>query len=172
MFLLILDLPEIDGDASGGDTLFCDQVQAYERLSPAFQKFLEGLYAVHSSYDRHENAVEAGGIGYRDPIAVVHPLIRAHPVTGKKCVFVNEVYTRYIVGMKREESDTILRFLFDLTSKGGDMQARVKWEKGMVVAWDNGFTCHSGMTDFDSGHRHIVRIGPRGEQPLSVNESK
>ena len=168
MFLLILDLPEIDGEAAGGDTIFADQVQAYNRLSPALQKFLEGLYAVHSSFERSANALEAGGYVYRQPVAPVHPVVRVHPITGAKAIYVNETYTRHIVGLKKEESDTILRFLYDLTAKSADIQVRVKWERGTVIVWDNGFSSHSGLQDFEGSQRHILRVGPRGEQPISV----
>jgi len=168
MFLIILDLPDIENEYVGGDTIFCDQVQAYERLSPAFQKFLDGLYAVHSVFERSANAIEAGGYVYRDPVAVVHPVVRVHPITGAKAVYVNEVYTRHIVGLKKEESEDILKFLYNHTAKGADMQARIKWEKGMVVVWDNGFSSHSGLTDFEGSQRHIVRVGPMGEQPIPV----
>jgi sulfonate dioxygenase len=168
MFIIILDLPEVDGETTGGDTIFTDQVQAYNRLSPKVQKFLEGLYAVHSFFERSVNAIEAGGYLYREPVAVVHPVVRVHPVTGAKAIFVNETYTRHIVGFTKEESDMILGFLYNLTAKSADMQVRVKWEKGTVIVWDNGFTSHTGMTDFEGTHRHIVRVGPRGEQPIPV----
>jgi sulfonate dioxygenase len=168
-FLFILDLPEVDGTPSGGDTLFLSQVQAYNRLSPEFQRFLEGLTAVHSGFEQAADARAAGGHVRREPVANVHPVVRVHPVTGEKALFVNEQFTRYIVGFKKEESDAILRFLYDHIAKSADIQARVKWERGTVVVWDNRVAVHSALHDFDgSQRRHAVRITPRGEQPIPV----
>jgi sulfonate dioxygenase len=168
-FLFILDLPETEAGYSGGDTLFISQVEAYKRLSPQFQAFLEGLEAVHSGYEQAADARLAGGHVRREPVANVHPVIRVHPVTGEKALFVNEQFTRYIVGLKKEESDAVLRFLYDFIAKSADIQVRVKWEKGTVVVWDNRITAHSALHDFDpTERRHAVRITPRAEKPQAV----
>jgi sulfonate dioxygenase len=99
-------------------------------------------------------------------------VVRVHPVTGAKAIFVNEQFTRHIVGFKKEESDAILRFLYDHIAKSADCQARVKWEKGTVVVWDNRITAHSAVHDFESSQRrHAVRITPRGEKPVAVSRS-
>jgi sulfonate dioxygenase len=170
-FLFILDLPTKDGVVSGGDTLFLSQVEAYERLSPQFQAFLETLSAVHSGYEQANDAQAAGGYVRRAPVSNIHPVVRVHPVTGKKSLFVNEQFTRYIVGFKKEESDAILKFLYDHLAKSADLQARVKWEKGTVVVWDNRVTAHSALHDFEgSQRRHAVRITPRAERPVPVKE--
>jgi sulfonate dioxygenase len=168
-FLYILDLPTVDGVASGGDTLFHSQVQAYNRLSPDFQRFLETLSAVHSGYEQADDARAAGGHVRREPVSNIHPVVRVHPVTGEKALFVNEQFTRYIVGFKKEESDAILKFLYDHIAKSADIQVRVKWEKGTVVVWDNRVTAHSALHDFEpESRRHAVRITPRAEQPIPV----
>jgi sulfonate dioxygenase len=168
-FLFILDLPTKDGIPSGGDTLFLSQVEAYERLSPSFQAFLSTLSAVHSGYEQAADAQSAGGHVRRAPVSNIHPVVRVHPVTGKKSLFVNEQFTRYIVGFKKEESDAILKFLFDHVAKSADLQVRVKWEWGTVVVWDNRVTAHSALHDFEgSERRHAVRITPRAERPIAV----
>lgn len=97
-------------------------------------------------------------------------VVRVHPVTGAKSLFVNEPYTQYIVGLKKEESDAILRFLFDHIARSADIQVRIKWENKTVVVWDNRITAHSALYDFDQAtqRRHVVRITPRGEQPKPV----
>ena len=155
--------------ASGGDTLFLSQVQAYNRLSPDFQRFLETLSAVHSGYEQADDARAAGGHVRREPVSNTHPVVRVHPVTGEKAIFVNEQFTRYIVGFKKEESDAILKFLYDHIAKSADIQVRVKWEKGTVVVWDNRVTTHSALHDFDEKERrHAVRITPRAERPIAV----
>lgn len=168
-----MDLPEADGSIAGGDTLFISQVQAYKRLSPQFQEFLEGLEAVHSGYEQAADARAAGGHVRREPVSNVHPIVRVHPVTGEKALFVNEQFTRYIVGFKKEESDAVLKFLYDHIAKSADVQVRVKWEKGTVVVWDNRITAHSALHDFEATERrHAVRITPRGENPIGVNVKK
>ena len=138
-------------------------------MSPDFQSFLEGLSAVHSGYEQAADARRAGGHVRREPVSNVQPVVRVHPVTGAKALFVNEQFTRYIIGFKKEESDAILRFLYDHIAKSADIQARVKWEKGTVVVWDNRITSHSAIHDFEATERrHAVRVTPRGERPLPV----
>jgi len=89
-----------------------------------------------------------------------------HP---EKALFVNEQFTRYIVGFKKEESDVILKFLYDHIAKSADISVRVKWEVGTVVVWDNRVTVHSALHDFGRDQRrHAVRITPRAEKPIPV----
>lgn len=82
--LYLLDGPEV-----GGDTVFVDQVEAYNRLSPAIKERLHGLKAVHSGFEQAENSRERGGVVRREPVTNEHPLVRTHPVTGEKALFVN-----------------------------------------------------------------------------------
>jgi sulfonate dioxygenase len=79
----------LDGPTTGGDTLFADMAQAYKRLSPEFRKRLHGLRAVHSGIEQVNNSLNKGGIARRDPIMTEHPIVRTHPVTGEKALFVN-----------------------------------------------------------------------------------
>lgn len=130
-FLYSLDVP-----ASGGDTLFLNQAAAYRRLSPAFANRLEGLKAVHSGHEQATAALARGSIVRRDPVQHEHPIVRTHPATGEKALFVNPQFTRYIVGFKKEESDMLLKFLYDHIAYCQDLQCRVKWDKGTVVVWD------------------------------------
>lgn len=83
-FLYILDTPEV-----GGDTAFVDQVEAYNRLSPAIKERLHGLKAVHSGFEQAEFSKKRGGVVRREPVKNEHPLVRTHPVTGEKALFVN-----------------------------------------------------------------------------------
>src|SRR5690606_30323551 len=117
--------------------LFANQAEAYRRLSPEFRKRLHGLQAVHSAVEQADASLNREGIVRRAPVAHVHPIVRKHPVTGEKAIYVNPQFTRYIVGLKKEESDLLLNFLYDHLAKGADFQARVRWEKGTVVVWDN-----------------------------------
>lgn len=165
----ILDQPQ---PGSGGDTLFASQVEAYNRLSPVFQKVLEGLYAVHSAVEQAEESHKRNGPVRREPVQSIHPLVRVHPVTGEKALFVNQGFTRRIVGFKEEESKLLLNFLWDHIAKGADFHARANYEPGTVVVWDNRVTAHTATNDFaDEVRRHAVRLTPQAEVPIAVKDS-
>ena len=156
---------------------------AYRRLSPAFRERLHGLQAVHSGHEQAESALARGSIVRRAPVSSVHPIVRTHPATGEKALFVNSQFTRSIVGYKKEESDALLKFLNDHIALSQDVQVRVKWAPGTVVVWDvciavdfctllantclqNRVTAHSALLDWDTGaRRHLARITPQAEQP-------
>jgi len=155
--------------STGGDTLFSSQVAALRRLSPQFVAFLRTLKAVHSGIEQanYSRSGKRGATVRREPVENVHPIIRRHPVTGEESLFVNKQFTRRIVGLKREESDNILNFLCDHIAKGGDSQARVKWEPNTVVIWDNRILAHSAIVDYGESRerRHGARITPQAERP-------
>ncbi|KAK5131126.1 hypothetical protein LTR08_001274 [Meristemomyces frigidus] len=159
----------LDGPPAGGDTLFANCAEAYRRLSPAFQERLHGLKAVHSGHEQAINARARNSVVRREPISSVHPIVRTHPVTGEKALYVNAQFTRRIVGFKKEESDYLLKFLYDHIALGADLQARVKWEKGTVVVWDNRVTAHTAILDWQDGHRrHLARLTPQAERPYET----
>lgn len=163
-FLYALDVPK-----AGGDTLFVNQVKAYERLSPAFRERLAGLKAVHSGFEQAASAKAKGSIYRREPVSSIHPLVRTHPATGEKALYVNQQFTRYIIGYKQEESDYLLKFLYDHIALSQDLQCRVKWAPGTVVVWDNRVTAHSALIDWENGsRRHIARITPQAERPYET----
>lgn len=130
-----------------------NQVEAYNRLSPAIKERLHGLKAVHSGFEQAEFSRQRGGVVRRDPVKNEHPIVRTHPATGEKALFVNGgckfsilllllgillivIVTRSIVGLKKEESDALLAFLLNHIGRGIDYQARVRWAPGTVVVWD------------------------------------
>ncbi|PYH76682.1 alpha-ketoglutarate-dependent taurine dioxygenase [Aspergillus uvarum CBS 121591] len=159
----------LDGPSTGGDTLFADMAQAYRRLSPEFRKRLHGLKAVHSGIEQVNNSLNKGGIARRDPITSEHPIVRTHPVTGEKALFVNPQFTRYIVGYKKEESEFLLKFLYDHIALSADIQTRVRWRPGTVVVWDNRVAAHSALFDWADGQRrHLARITPQAEAPYET----
>ncbi|KZP32185.1 TauD-domain-containing protein [Athelia psychrophila] len=155
---------------TGGDTLFTSQVSTLQKLSPPFVAFLRTLTAVHSGAEQaaFSRAGRRGGVVRREPVETVHPVVRKHPATGEEALYVNKQFTRRIVGFKREESENILKFLYDHIERAGDLQARVKWEPGTVVLWDNRVTGHSAIVDYhESGERrHGARIAPQAEKPI------
>lgn len=134
-FLYTLDTP-----TAGGDTLFANMAEAYNRLSPAFQERLHGLEAIHSGVEQAESSRFRGGQVRREPVMNAHPIVRTHPATGEKALFVNPQFTRRIVGMKQEESEWLLKFLYDHIALSQDLQCRVKWAPGTVVVWDVSLT--------------------------------
>lgn len=159
----------LDGPTTGGDTAYCNQVEAYKRLSPEFQKRLHGLKAIHSGHEQAENALARGSVVRRDPIASVHPLVRTHPATGEKALFVNPQFTRRIVGFKKEESDFLLKFLYDHIALSQDLHARIKWAPKSVIVWDNRVTAHTAILDWQDGQRrHLARLTPRAERPYET----
>ncbi|KAH8882619.1 TauD-domain-containing protein [Thozetella sp. PMI_491] len=163
-FLYVFDKPE-----TGGDTLFANAVEAYNRLSPLFQERLHGLKATHSGIEQANASIGRGGIKRREPAVHAHPIVRTHPVTGEKALYVNPQFTRDIVGLKKEESDAILKFLYDHLAYGADFHVRVKWEEGTVVVWDNRVTQHSALSDWNTGaRRHLARITPQAEHPFET----
>ncbi|TNY22144.1 alpha-ketoglutarate-dependent sulfonate dioxygenase [Rhodotorula diobovata] len=161
-----------DSPPTGGDTLFISQTEAYKRLSPSFQSYLETLEVEHSGVEQYERAVKLHGADTvkRQPVKHIHPLVRRHPVTGEKALFVNRGFSRRIIGLKQEESDAILGLLYDHLERGHDFSARARWgEKGTVVLWDNRVTAHSALVDWSDGiqgRRHGARITPQAERPF------
>ena len=163
-FLYVLDTPD-----QGGDTLFSNQVEAYNRLSPEFQKRLHGLTAEHSGVEQANNSRARGGIVRREPVKSIHPVVRTHPATGEKALFVNPQFTRRIIGYKQEESEYLLKFLYDHIALGQDFQLRLRWTPRTVVVWDNRVTTHSATLDWNNGRRrHLARITPQAERPFET----
>ncbi|BGP00954.1 putative Alpha-ketoglutarate-dependent sulfonate dioxygenase (putative) [Rhodotorula toruloides] len=158
-----------DSPAAGGDTGYADQRGAYNHLSPNFRAYLETLQAVHSGVEQAEYSRKGnrGGIVKREPVENVHPIVRVHPVTGEKALFVNRQFTRRIVGLKQEESDAILNLLYLHIERGADFQVRLRHRPRTVIAWDNRITAHTAIVDFAKGgaRRHGARITAQAERP-------
>lgn len=162
-FFSVLDGPEL-----GGDTIFADVVEAYRRLSPEFQKRLDGLHVLHTSEDQASNSRGQGGIERRKPVSNIHPLIRVHPATGEKYIYLNRPFSRKIVELKEEESEFLLGFLFKHIESSHDLQLRARWEPNSVVVWDNRVVVHSAIIDWDTPvSRHAFRITPQAERPVA-----
>lgn len=105
----------------------------------------------------------------REPVTSIHPVVRTHPATGEKALYVNPQFTRHIIGYKQEESDNLLNILYDHIALGQDFQVRVKWAPKTVVVWDNRVTAHSATLDWANGQRrHVARITPQAERPVET----
>ncbi|KAF2014049.1 dioxygenase-like protein [Aaosphaeria arxii CBS 175.79] len=167
--LTLVQVPE-----TGGDTGWTSQAAAYDRLSEPLKAFLEGLKAEHSGFPQAENAQRDGHFVRRDPVKSYHPIVRVHPVTKQKVLFVNPGFTKRIVNLKEEESDAILKLLFKHISQSQDIQARVKWDDRTVALWDNRVTAHTAISDYDVGDegeglRQGFRITTLAEVPIGVD---
>jgi taurine dioxygenase len=145
----------------GGDTVYSNATLAYEQLDPLFAAYLETLTAVSSAeatghlMQRYDDPVELARQRAKLPPIVV-PVIRRHPVTGRKQIFVNESYTSYIEGVSRVTSDHLLGILFDVI-KSPDVQARYQWREGALVVWDNRVVQHRGVKDYGGSRRVLYR---------------
>ncbi|KAG3248911.1 hypothetical protein PI124_g6395 [Phytophthora idaei] len=154
---------------TGGDTLWAS---AYDRLTPQFKKFVEGLTAIHSSKHQAESAI-ANGKTLRRPIVEFElPVVRTHPVTGRKALYVNAQFTTRINNLSAAESDSVLRFLLQHIAQGHEFQVRYHWTKEAVAIWDNRATVHYATYDYLPGNRHAVRVTPHGEIAYSEDAEK
>ncbi len=155
----------------GGDTLFASMSAAYEGLSDRMQSMLSGLTAIHDfSYGFKESLAEPGGAErLADMVAanppVEHPVVRTHPVSGKKCLYVNSLFTVRIKGMHERESRSLLQFLYQHVTTP-EFTCRFSWQPDSVAFWDNRITQHKPVNDYFPAHRRMQRITiDDGERP-------
>ncbi|KAF7349006.1 TauD-domain-containing protein [Mycena venus] len=163
----------LDGPKVGGDTVFAATDEAYRRLSPAMQKFLDGIQVKHSSANIINQARLAGSLVRKDPITTVHPLVRIHPITGARCIFINGEFITGAVGLKNAEWKPISEFLLQHLIGSHDIQARVHWSPRTIVMFDNRSTIHTPVIDYvDDSQvpqpRHIFRLAAMAEKPIPV----
>jgi taurine dioxygenase len=155
---------------AGGDTAWTNQVAAYAALSPTLQRFLETLTAVHDGSAQFGALLEAFGEGIWDDERfsklepVSHPVVRTHPETGEKVLFVNPGFTSHINELEPEESEHLLAFLYAHSARP-EFTVRYHWTAGDLGFWDNRATQHSVVGDF-SGPRVIQRITLKGDRPF------
>ncbi|MEE2774843.1 MAG: TauD/TfdA family dioxygenase [Pseudomonadota bacterium] len=152
---------------SGGDTMFANMNQAYERLSDHFKKFLTGLSARHESEHIYRGRYSDRGVDDTEieyPKAI-HPIIRTHPDTKQKSIFVNRTFTTQIEGLTKFESDRILEALFT-HCEHIDFQIRYKWHLYDLVFWDNRCTMHRAIWDYWPMERKGRRVTIEGTAPI------
>lgn len=155
----------------GGDTLWASATAAYDALSPSMQAFLQPLQAVNDfRHGFRESLAEPGGEERLAPAIaenppVEHPLIRTHPETGRKAIYVNALFTTHIAGLSGKESEALLAFLFRHVVTE-ERTVRLSWQPGTVAIWDNRSTQHKPVNDFFPQHRLMHRVTITGEQPV------
>jgi taurine dioxygenase len=168
--LYALELPDI-----GGDTLWSSQYAAYDALSAGMQRLLDPLRAIHTAWPHGtkgpdtSSAVSRSVIMTRnDPSAdreIVHPVVRVHPVTGRKALFVNPVYTQRFEDMTEEESQPLLHYLVDHATRA-EFTCRLRWTRGTLAIWDNRCLLHLAINDYDGSRRLLHRTTAVGEAPV------
>jgi taurine dioxygenase len=148
----------------GGDTLFASMYAAYDALSPPMKRFLEPLTAMHEGEHVYRGRYGVDDTGRVFPKAE-HPVIRTHPVSGRRALFVNGGFTTRIVGLGRAESDALLQFLFRHVETP-EFQCRFRWQVNSVAFWDNRCVQHHAMWDYYPQRRHGHRVTIRGDKPF------
>jgi taurine dioxygenase len=149
---------------TGGDTMFSCMYKAYDALSDRMKAYLAGLEAVHDANPVYHALFK--DYDKRYPVAT-HPVIRKHPVTGKKCLFVNSSYTTRIEGLSDEESRAILTFLFDHV-KNPNFQVRFRWRPHSSAFWDNRAVQHLAVWDYFPQVRSGYRVTISGDKPVGA----
>ena len=151
----------------GGDTLFSSTYAAYDALSDTMKAVLDPLVAIHTG-DVYRNRYEAvgGGLRREDYPHAEHPVIRTHPVTGRKGIYVNSPFTQKIKGMTQTESDALLQFLFAHMQHPA-FQCRFRWEKNSVAFWDNRCAQHHATWDYYPETRSGMRVTIKGDRPFN-----
>jgi taurine dioxygenase len=156
----------------GGDTLFVSAQVAYDRLSDALKRALHGLVAVHRTENQgkiRELYPEFDWEAEESVDAVRHPVVTAHPVTGKPVLFVNPGFTHSIEGLSALESAALLELLYDHTLQHEHI-VRYRWNEGDVAIWDNRAVWHRKVTDYDDHRfpREVHRVQLRGDRPVAA----
>lgn len=154
---------------SGGDTIFCDQSRAFESLSETMKKLLEPLQAIHSFEVIARSQYSPGVLATKDfegnTNNAAHPIVRTHPQTGRKSLFVNPGFTSHIQGLHELESQTLLTFLYKHSTRP-EFLYRHRWQSHDLVIWDNRCLMHYAVMDYpDNYPRYMERTTCIGEKP-------
>jgi taurine dioxygenase len=163
--LLAREVPPV-----GGDTLFASQYAAYEALSDGMKKLLEPLGGISSSAKadvsktREDRIASDGRADAKKEYEAVHPVVRTHPETGRKALFVNVAHTVRFDGMTEEESALLLQFLYQHQVKP-EFTCRFAWRPGSIAFWDNRCVQHNPVNDYRGHRRRMHRITLAGDTP-------
>jgi taurine dioxygenase len=154
----------------GGDTLFANMFAAYEALSPAMQRMLAGLRAVNSSAKadvtrtREDRIAESPSEKTRTIYEAAHPVVRTHPESGRKALYVNVAHTVRFEGMTEAESAPLLGFLFQHQVRP-EFTCRFRWDVGSLAFWDNRSAQHNPINDYHGQRRIMHRVTLAGNRP-------
>jgi len=150
----------------GGDTLFSNMYAAYDALSEPMKLLLSKLTATHDgNYNYHDRGAKAGKDLSKVEYPVnSHPVVRTHPLTGRKSIYVNAAFTTHIDDVPEDESKAILDFLFAHTAKAS-FQCRFNWEPNSIAFWDNRCSMHHAIWDYFPQVRSGKRVTIKGDKP-------
>lgn len=163
--LRALELPP----SGGGDTCWGSMYAAYETLSEPVRAMIDGLYAEHSGYKTLPLLGRGYGEQLQEDMHSIHPVVRVHPETGRKALFVNELWTERIVGLSSFESESLLRMLWT-HSQRQEFTMRWKWQLGDLVLWDNMAFQHYAVNDY-TGSRIMQKGYVKGERPVGPQQT-
>lgn len=156
----------------GGDTLFANQYLAYETLSDGMKAMLAGMKAVHSAVkaygpERERGRYKSIKVDAREEAKqeMVHPVVRTHPESGRKGLFINDVFTLRFDGWTEAESQPLLQFLYQHAVRP-EFTCRFRWQDRSVAFWDNRCTQHFALNDYHGHRRAMHRVTVSGDRPF------
>lgn len=166
----------IETPAFGGDTLFANQYLAYETLSQGMKDLLEGLIAIHSAGSQYGRTSESSknrdkrssmetAATEEAETTIEHPVVRTHPETGRKGLFVNPAFTVKFKNMTRRESKPLLEYLYRHCTQEA-FTCRFRWRAGSLAMWDNRCTQHYALNDYHGQRREMHRVTIDGDRPF------
>ena len=163
--LRAVEVPEV-----GGDTLFSDMYAAYDGLSDEVKEKIDGAVAIHD-FAHFRKLMQKNGktpeeieeMNKKYPM-VEHPVVRTHPETGRKGIYVNVAFTQHIVGMAKAESDSMLEHLYAQAAIP-EYQCRFRWKKNSIAFWDNRACQHYAASDYWPALRQMERVTIIGDRP-------
>ena len=155
----------IETPPAGGDTLFANTCAAFDALSPVLQRFVEGLTAIHDGEQVYRRGYDSTTDKDKTYPHAEHPVVRTHPVSGRKALFVNRTFTTHIVQLKRGENDAMLQMLFEHIEQP-EFQCRFQWQPGSVAFWDNRCAQHHALWDYYPHRRRGLRVTIKGGAPF------
>jgi taurine dioxygenase len=158
----ILYLTEVPPDG-GGDTMFANMYLAYETLSQPIKRLIDGLSAIHDGEHVYRGRYSTDDSTKTYPRSE-HPIVRTHPVTRKKGLFVNRTFTTRIVGLKKNESDAILEMLYRHVETP-EFCVRFRWQPNSIAFWDNRCVQHQALWDYYPNKRYGHRVTVCGDKP-------
>jgi taurine dioxygenase len=151
---------------TGGDTLFASMYAAYDALSDRMKAYLDGVVAIHDGAPNYQRrAMIDGRVDNRVFPRAEHPVVRTHPVTGKKGIYVSPVFTVGIKDLPEDEGDAILKFLYAHNNRP-QFQVRFKWRPNSIAFWDNRCVQHIAMWDYFPQVRSGERVTVKGDRPF------
>ena len=161
-----IEVPEV-----GGDTLFASQYAAWDALSPGLKQTLEGLRAIHSASEEYGSggasskkraSMDSEVVGDDVP-EYEHPVVRTHPETGRKGLYVNPAFTLRFAGWSKRESKPLLDYLFEVGRREA-FTCRFRWQPGSLAMWDNRCVWHFALNDYHGQRRHMRRVTVNGDK--------